>query len=473
MSTRLHKLMISLDRLAFIDLETSGLSPTENRITEIGVITVDTSGVKEWSTLIHPGERLSERSRLFNDIGDNAVAAAPRFKNIAADLFARLSGYLFIAHNARFDFSFLRAEFQRVGIEFCPPVLCSVMLSRKLYPASIGHDLDTLMQRHGLKADMRHRALPDARLIWQFWQVIQSEHDPEHIETAIAALLAGPVLPPHLDPSLIERLPETPGVFVLHGKDSVVLHAGKAGNLKLHLQNYFRIDRTSDKALAVSHQVNNITWRTTRGTIGAQLQLKALSISLTAAQKRRSLRALYSWQLIPDAYPCLVPIRLSDRFGDNECYGIYSSELKARNALVRVATNSNLCHALLGIGESSAFRCTGCIVKGKANCGMKSTRIKQLTKAVLALGPLRVEKWPFDGPIGLKERSDLHIVEDWRYLGTAQSDEEIHHILECRRNEFDEDTFVFLSKTLSRLPRRRIVRLASRSNSNQEQFHVD
>src|SRR5579862_8488888 len=133
--------MIPLDRLAFVDLETSGLSPTRNRITEIGVVTVDAGGVTEWPTLVHPGESLSKHSRLFNGIGNEAVAVAPRFKDIAADLFARLSGRLFIAHNARFDFSFLRAEFQRVGLEFCPQVLCSVMLSRKLYPASVGHDL--------------------------------------------------------------------------------------------------------------------------------------------------------------------------------------------------------------------------------------------------------------------------------------------------------------------------------------------
>jgi len=60
------------------------------------------------------------------------------------------------------------------------------------------------------------------------------------------------VLPGHLDPSLIERLPQAPGVYFLHGDDDRILHVGKAGNLKLQLQNYFRIDRTSQKALTIS-----------------------------------------------------------------------------------------------------------------------------------------------------------------------------------------------------------------------------
>jgi len=158
--------MITLPPLAFVDLETSGLSPSTGRITEIGVITVDDSEVIEWTTLINPGTRISERSRSFNGIADEVVAAAPQFKDIAGDLSKRLAGRLFIAHNARFDFGFLRAEFQRVGIEFQPQVLCSVMVSRKLYSQFAGHDLDTLMLRHELKAEIRHRALPDARLVW-------------------------------------------------------------------------------------------------------------------------------------------------------------------------------------------------------------------------------------------------------------------------------------------------------------------
>src|SRR5258706_14061519 len=124
--------MITLPRLAFVDLETSGLSPSIGRITEIGVITVDATGVAEWTTLINPGIRISERSRLFNGIADEIVASVPRFKDIASDLAQRLAGRLFIAHNARFDFGFLRSEFNRAGIAFQPQVGFSVMLARKL-----------------------------------------------------------------------------------------------------------------------------------------------------------------------------------------------------------------------------------------------------------------------------------------------------------------------------------------------------
>jgi DNA polymerase-3 subunit epsilon len=460
--------MIPLDRISFVDLETTGLSPTRNRITEIGVVMVDATGVNEWTTLINPGTPISEHSRLFNGIANEVVRDAPRFKDIAAELSRMLSGRLFIAHNARFDFGFLRAEFQRLGIEFQPQVLCSVMLSRKLYPALAGHDLDTLMQRHGLTAEVRHRALPDAQLIWQFWQVLHAHHSAEQLETVIEVLLAGPVLPAHLDPSLIDRLPEAPGVYVLHGGDDTILHVGKAGNLKLHLINYFRLDRTSAKALAVSHEVRNITWRTTRGTIGAHLKLKELSL-YSPFRKNRAARALYSWRLTPESYPCVELISLTDRASnDGESFGVFDSERKARNALLRLASSNNLCHAALGIRENPEAVCTGCAFDDASRCGVKKERLKHLSKAVAALAPWRVAQWPYAGPIGIKERTDLHILEDWRYLGTAQSEDEIHSVLESRQDVFDEETFEFLAKTLARLPRRRIVQLPGRTDSIEE-----
>src|SRR5688572_6136954 len=269
-------------RLAFVDLETTGLCPERNRITEVGIVTVDRDEPVEWTTLINPGRRISESARSFNGISDELTADAPRFKDIAAELAARLSGRLMVAHNARFDFGFLKAEFRRAGIEFQPEVLCSVMLSRKLYPQSTRHDLDSVMQRHGLAAEVRHRALPDARLVWGFWQALRREHPPALVERTIGTLLAGPVLPAHLDPGLIDRLPDAPGCYVMHGEDAP-LYIGSATNLRRHLWDYFRIDRTSPRALAISHLVRNITWRVTKGRLGAQLQRVVTSRAMLPA----------------------------------------------------------------------------------------------------------------------------------------------------------------------------------------------
>jgi DNA polymerase-3 subunit epsilon len=72
----------------------------------------------------------------------------------------------------------------------------------------------------------------------------------------------------------------------------------------------------------------------------------------------------------------------------------------------------------------------------------------------------RVADWPYGGPIGVRERSDVHIIDNWCYLGSVQTESEIFQILENRAPRFDPATYAFLRKTLSRLPQRRIVRLA-------------
>lgn len=453
-------------RVAFVDLETSGLSPGRDRVTEIGVVTLDEAGINQWTTLVNPGMPLSEHSRFFNGIGNDLLKDAPRFKDIAVDLFERLSGRLFIAHNARFDCGFLKAEFQRAGIYFQPQVLCSVMLSRKLYAQFARHDLDSLIERHALTVATRHRALPDAHALCQFWEVLRAEHPPEHLSTVIEALLAGPVLPAHLDPSLIDRLPEKPGVYVFHGEGGRILHAGKAGNLKLHVTNYFRIDRTSAKALATSHLIKNITWRITHGSIGARLQLRAFANVSSPICRKRDGKPLYSWRLNPAASPCLELASPAHRGGENgESYGLFDSERKARNVLLRLATQRNLCHGLLGIGNGGETPCTGCADEGASRCILRKDRLVHFTRIAAALRPLRIDDWPYAGPIGVRERSDLHVLDEWRYLGTAQNEEEVHHILETRPREFDEDTFRFLAKTLPRLPQRRLVRLARRGEA--------
>jgi DNA polymerase-3 subunit epsilon len=83
-------------------------------------------------------------------ISDDMVRDAPSFASLAPALFERLDGKLFVAHNASFDRGFLRAEFERAGLAFNPDVLCTVKLSRALFPRESRHGLDALIERYGL-----------------------------------------------------------------------------------------------------------------------------------------------------------------------------------------------------------------------------------------------------------------------------------------------------------------------------------
>src|SRR5574343_1371183 len=149
---------------AFVDLETTGATASIDRITEIGIILVDESGVEEWSTLVNPEARISGFIEQLTGISNAMVADAPRFCDVASRVYKMLEGRIFIAHNARFDYAFLKQPFLREGIDFSAKTLCTVKLSRRLYPGHPKHNLDTLIERHSLKESGQNRPLAERPL---------------------------------------------------------------------------------------------------------------------------------------------------------------------------------------------------------------------------------------------------------------------------------------------------------------------
>ena len=174
----------------FVDLETTGTSPVHDRITEIAVIETRAGQVvNEWSTLVDPECSIPEYIQSLTGISNDLVAGAPVFAAIAGDLLEALSGRLFIAHNARFDYGFLRTAFERCGLTFRAPVLCTVKLSRRLFPQERRHNLDSLIQRHGLDCAARHRALGDAQAMLAFVEQVRRTVPADRIDAAVAAIL--------------------------------------------------------------------------------------------------------------------------------------------------------------------------------------------------------------------------------------------------------------------------------------------
>ena len=463
--------MTDLRRLAFIDVETTGLDPATDRVAEIGVVTVDGDSMTEWGTFIARKRGAEPRAPRANVGADSLLAlpdTAPTFGDIATELERRLAGRLFIAHNARFDYAFVKAEFERAGIAFEAPVLCTVMLSRRLYPRQTAHDLDTLIDRHGLVAVDRHRALPDARALAACWFAIERERGTETLAGVVLELLARPLLPAHLDPALIDRLPDSPGVYAFHGAGDQVLRIGVARSLRAHLTSYFRLDRASARALSLSHRVEAITWRTAQGMLGARLCAIALS---NAAMRRKSPRArALSWRAIPDRRPCLelVAIEGESLRGATELFGIFDSERKARNALFRLSRRHSLCHSMLGIEQSRRVPCPACDDGGVA-CREKTSRLRHLVECFVALRPLRISPWHYPGPIVVRERRDLHAFDEWRHLGTVRTESEALEAANTGTRQFDPAVYACLVRSLSGVSSDRIrqLRPAARPPSRQ------
>lgn len=192
--------MTHYEKLIFVDLETTGANLANDRITEIGIVAVHLDGaVERWSSFVNPGRPIPYFIQNLTGISDDMVEAAPSFESLANSVHERLADGLFIAHNARFDYGFLHHAFTRTGHALQSEVLCTVKLSRALFPEEKRHNLDTLIERHSLIPEARHRALADADLLWQFWGKLMRDMPQETLADAVKKLRQRPNLLAALD----------------------------------------------------------------------------------------------------------------------------------------------------------------------------------------------------------------------------------------------------------------------------------
>lgn len=186
--------------LVFVDIETNGLSPVSGRIIEVAAIRVENGEVtQELNKLIDPGAPLPYFTTQLTGITDDDMRNAPVFTEIAEELHQILDDAVFVAHNVNFDYSFIKQEFARIGRDFDPLKLCTVRLSRALYPEYKSHKLANLIERHGFTYAARHRAYDDAHILWQFLQHVETAFEHDILAQAIAKQIKHPFTPKKLD----------------------------------------------------------------------------------------------------------------------------------------------------------------------------------------------------------------------------------------------------------------------------------
>jgi DNA polymerase-3 subunit epsilon len=450
--------------LAIVDLETTGAHPAYDRVTEIAVIEVNAGEAGEsWSTLVDPETSIPPGIQALTGITNEMVAGAPTFRSLAEDLFERLQGRVFVAHNARFDYGFLRHEFERAGLKFQAKTLCTVRLSRKLYPEHSRHSLDSLIARHGLQCSARHRALGDAEAVWQFLRIAADERGPDALVAAAKQITKQPSLPAQIDRAVVDAIPDTPGVYLFFGENGLPLYVGKSVNMRTRVLSHFADDVRSAKELQLARETRSIDWERTAGEVGALLREAELVKKLLPVFNRQLRRdgGLCSFVFEAHRGPGLA-LRLA---GDEEIgpqalpymHGLFRTRRSALAALRTLADEHGLCLQSLGFDrtrskQGSCFRhqirrCTG-LCAGKESADAHHARLG------IALATLKTRDWPWRGPIGIveedsvRELTEIHVVDQWCWLGTARSDEELAELLQQGAPRFDPDHYKLLTKHL-------------------------
>ena len=445
-----------LPPFAFVDLETTGTHAGGDRITEIGIVRVERDApggparVTEWSSLVDPGVPIPPAIQVLTGITDAMVAGAPSFERLASQVAALLQGCIFVAHNARFDYGFLKHAFARLAQSFTARVLCTVRLSRRLFPdAPGGHGLDALIARHALPVTARHRALGDARALHAFLQAVYAALPADTVHAAIKRLLRLPSLPPQLVPDALDALPEAPGVYLFYGDNPLPLYIGKSVNLRERVGAHFSSDWRSETDLRLSREIRRIEHEETAGELGALLREATLIKSRLPAHNRALRRKEDAGVLTfrADGSPRFVPAAAIEPQTLPGTYGPFGSRAAARACLRDRAGEHRLCWRRLALErrpQGACFarqlrRCGGVCV-GDETAEAHDARVAQ------ALAPLRIPAWPAPGVAlareraALGERVDVHLFDAWCWLGTARDEGELGALLEAPpRPAFDLD----------------------------------
>ncbi|MGZ5036340.1 MAG: exonuclease domain-containing protein [Usitatibacter sp.] len=454
--------------IAFVDLETTGTAPTGDRITEIGIVRVfDGEFVDEWSTLVNPECSIPEDIRVLTGITNEMVRGAPTFAQLRREVLERLDGHLFVAHNARFDYGFLKNEFRRVEVKYTADVLCTVRLSRKLYPEAIGHGLDALIARHGLQDATapasaartgRHSALGDARSVWRFIQMLYREREGAEIEAAVKRLLKIPSLPPQLAPDALEGLPEGPGVYRFYGVNDLPLYIGKSVNLRDRIRSHFSGDYRSANDIRLSGEIQRIEVDESAGELGALLREARLVKELLPLHNHRLRRKLNAcFVRLPDLRSPPEVLHAKDidwgarDAGAEALYGPFATKAQVKTLLEELASEEGLCWRQLGWEKRGGPCFARQVRKCRGACLGEETPEQHNLRLATALAPHRVGDWPWPGKVAIRERhpdgafEEAHVFERWSHLGTARSDEDLQELALARSEiDFDPDIYRIL-----------------------------
>ncbi len=225
---------------AIVDVETTGGSATRSRITEIAIYKHDGQKiVDEYQTLINPCQEILYNITKLTGIDNELVANAPLFFDVAKEIDAFLEGSVFVAHNVNFDYGFVKAEFERIGLSFRRKKLCTVRLSRKLLPGKFSYSLGKLCASEGIPLNNAHRAAADAKATAILFTQLMKIDREGYIEKALNPLSLEGLMPPNMPKEDFIALPNKQGIYYMLNERKQVIYIGKAKDIKKRVHSHF------------------------------------------------------------------------------------------------------------------------------------------------------------------------------------------------------------------------------------------
>jgi len=361
---------------AIIDIETTGLSPVNEKITEIAIYLHDGEKITDsYTTLINPERRISAHITQLTGITNEMVENAPKFWEIAKDIVTLTDKKIFVAHNASFDYNFIRSEFKSLGYNFSRDRLCTVKLSRKIIPGFKSYSLGNLCNSLNIQVTNRHRAMGDAFATVKLFELLLQKDETLGKKTNSKFY--------NIEASKIASLPEETGVYYFYNQQGDIIYIGKSKDIRSRVFSHFNNDGTS-KSIRMTDEIFDISYELTGSELVALL-LESNEIKMHKPKfnrrQRRSLNHTGVFKSIDEfGYITFTVKGIKDELPIVS----FNSLQEAKDRLFLLTEKYNLCQKLCGLYETSGpcffhqiKKCNGACVQ-KEPVEIYNNRVQQM-----------------------------------------------------------------------------------------------
>jgi DNA polymerase-3 subunit epsilon len=342
---------------AIVDIETTGGSPKTEKITEIAIYHFDGNKVTdEFVSLVNPEKNIPYYITSLTGISNEMVVNAPKFYEIAKEIVNFTEGKIFVAHNASFDYKFIKSEFKSLGYEFTRENMCTLRLSRKLLPGHRSYSLGNLCQDLNIAIKGRHRAAGDALATVKLLDLLLNRSRETGQQEMLQSLISNNFRNLHhdLDKSFIDTLPEQTGIYYFHNDQQQVIYIGKSNNIRKRVMSHLS-NNSSRRAIEMKENIAGINFELTGSELIALLtessEIKKHAPRYNRAQKRKTMHyGLYS-QKDDQGYYNLVIDRTVNRINQapETCF---QNKAEAKSILTKLIERHWLCQKLCGMYDT-------------------------------------------------------------------------------------------------------------------------
>ena len=348
---------------AIIDVETTGGSTKQSKITELAVFKHDGEKVIDtFITLINPEIPIPEFISRLTGINDAMVEHSPKFFEIAKQFIEFTEGCVFVAHNVAFDYGMIRSEFKTLGFDYRRQHLCTVRASRYVLPGYVSYSLGKLTKELGISINGRHRAGGDAEATAELFSLL-IQKDAKGLATFVQDDINPKLLHPNLDLDELEEIPNKPGVYKFYNDANQLIYIGKSKHIRKRIDQHLKNSKTM-KGETMRQEIARIEFELTGSELIALLYESELIKAHKPLYNRALRKSNFSYGLFyfedGNGYKQLF----ADKLTKNSLLPLstFSSKKEATDYIQQLRETHNLCLKLCGM-EKTANSCFGYQVK--------------------------------------------------------------------------------------------------------------